>query len=158
MERKYKLCPRCELNYIPVTENYCDICKAELGLVEPSFLLPDEEDESEGKLCPICHTNYCEEGEDMCIECKKEQAAKEKPMDEESDDWVDDEDVAADLDADMDDVPLVALDEDEEEEEEESEEASDDTPSEDDFEYINPDDFADDGEDEEEEEDDGFKF
>lgn len=31
MERKYKLCPRCELNYIPVTENYCDICKGGAG-------------------------------------------------------------------------------------------------------------------------------
>ena len=156
MERKYMLCPRCELNYIPVTEKYCDICKAELGLVEPSFLLPDDDDDTEGRLCPICHTNYCEEGEDMCIECKKEQAAKDKPVDEETDDWVDDEDVASDIDADIDDVPLVSLDEDEEEEETEEEESE--TPAADDFEYINPDDFADDSEDEEEDEDDGFKF
>ena len=61
MERKYTLCPRCELNYMPVGEQYCDVCKAELGLMEANFLLPDE-DEAEGRLCPICHTNYCEEG------------------------------------------------------------------------------------------------
>ena len=87
MEKKtYILCPRCELNYMDSREKYCDVCKAELGIGEANFLLPDEEDESEGKLCPICHTNYCEEGEDMCIECKKERASKDK--DEEETDWV----------------------------------------------------------------------
>ncbi len=148
MEKKtYILCPRCELNYMDSREKYCDVCKAELGIGEASFLLPDEEDESEGKLCPICHTNYCEEGEDMCIECKKERAAKEK--DEESDGWNDDEEVAADLDDDLDDMSLGDLDD----EEEETDDAS---SEEDDFEYINPDDFAEDGDDDDDEEDDNF--
>lgn len=153
MEKKtYILCPRCELNYMDSREKYCDVCKAELGIGEANFLLPDEEDESEGKLCPICHTNYCEEGEDMCIECKKERASKDKD-DEETDNWNDDEEVAAEMDSDLDDIPMTDLDEEEEEEpeEEESEEVS-----EDDFEYINPDDFADDPE--EDEEDDGENF
>ena len=114
MEKKtYILCPRCELNYMDSREKYCDVCKAELGIGEANFLLPEEEDESEGKLCPICHTNYCEEGEDMCIECKKERAAKEK--DEESESWNDDEEVAADIDEDMDDMSLGELDEEDEE-------------------------------------------
>lgn len=153
MEKKtYILCPRCELNYMDSREKYCDVCKAELGIGEANFLLPEEEDESEGKLCPICHTNYCEEGEDMCIECKKERAAKEK--DEESESWNDDEEVAADIDEDMDDMSLGELDEEDEEEEEEQEEEAD-TPSEDDFEYINPDDFSDDGDDDDND-DDGF--
>ena len=28
---KYKKCPRCELNYILETEDYCPICKAEMN-------------------------------------------------------------------------------------------------------------------------------
>lgn len=152
MERKYMLCPRCELNYIPVTEKYCDVCKAELGLVEASFLLPDEE-EVEGKLCPICNTNYCEEGEDMCIECKKDHVVKVKPIEDEAEDWVDDEDVVADIDAEI-DVPLVVLDD--EEETEEDLDLEPETVKEDDFEYINPDDFADD--DDDDDDDDGFSF
>ena len=39
----YILCPRCELNYIDVKEKYCTVCKAEMGLVDPSILLPDDE-------------------------------------------------------------------------------------------------------------------
>lgn len=152
MEKKtYILCPRCELNYIDSREKYCDVCKAELGIGKADFLLPDEEDESEGKLCPICHTNYCEEGEDMCIECKKEHAAKEK--DEETDNWNDDEEVAAEMDGDLDDMPIGGLDDDEEEQEEEEES---DAPDEDDFEYINPDDFAGDDDDDDEDEGEGF--
>ena len=26
---KYKLCPRCELNYITEDEDLCDVCKAQ---------------------------------------------------------------------------------------------------------------------------------
>lgn len=153
-KKKYILCPRCELNYIDINEKYCDVCKAELGLGEASFLLPDEEDESEGKLCPICHTNYCEEGEDMCIECKKEHANKDKAI--EPDSWEEeDEDVATDLDSDLDDVTLGLDDDEEEEEENEEPEASDD---EDDFEYINPDDFSDDDDDESDDDDDEGNF
>ena len=110
-KKKYILCPRCELNYIDAKEKYCDVCKAELGIGEASFLLPDEEDESEGKLCPICHTNYCEEGEDMCIECKKEHANKDMATEHYT--WEEDEDVSADIDSDLDDVTLD-LDDDEE--------------------------------------------
>ena len=126
MEKKtYILCPRCELNYMDSREKYCDVCKAELGIGEANFLLPDEEDEYEGKLCPICHTNYCEEGEDMCIECKKERAAKDKD-DEETDNWNDDDEVVAEMDADLDDMPITDIDDEEEPEEEESEEVSED--------------------------------
>ena len=38
----YILCPRCELNYINKKDKYCNVCKAELGLVDPSILLPDD--------------------------------------------------------------------------------------------------------------------
>lgn len=151
MEKKYTMCPRCELNYMPIGEKYCDVCKAELGIGEAGFLLPDEEDESEARLCPICHTNYCEDGEDMCIECKKEQAAKGKPYESESDEWVDNEDVSSEIDEE-DEIPIIGLDDEEEEEEEDISEQ----PSEDDFEYINTDDFVDDEDEEEQSEEDDF--
>ncbi len=155
MEKKtYILCPRCELNYMDSREKYCDVCKAELGIGEASFLLPEEEDESEGKLCPICHTNYCEDGEDMCIECKKERAAKDKE-EEETDNWHDDDEAVAEMDDDImekylmgEEIPIGDLDEEEEQEE-------DETPEADDFEYINPDDFSGDDDDEDDDEDDG---
>lgn len=130
MEKKYVLCPRCELNYMLSTEKYCQICKAELGLVESDFLLPDDDDDVEGRLCSICHTNYCEEGDDICIECKKEKLAKEKSNAEESEEWMDDDDVSTDIDG----ISLSSLDEEEGEEETTTEVASE----EDDFEYVAP--------------------
>ncbi len=141
---KYSLCPRCELNYKPIGEQYCDVCKAELGIGEAGFLLPDDDEESEARLCPICHTNYCEEGEDMCIECKKELNAKSKSDDSETDDWMDSEE-ATEIEEDEMLIPEGLSDEEEEEEPTES-------YSDDDFEYINTDDFADDEDDEEEDE------
>ena len=144
MEKKtYILCPRCELNYMDSREKYCDVCKAELGIGEANFVLHDE---SEGKLCPICHTNYCEEGEDMCIECKKEMAAKKD--EDETDTWNDDEEVSAEMDNDLDDMPIGDLDEEEEEEEEQVEEYTDDPDDFDD--HVSLDDLPDDDEEEEE--------
>ena len=63
---KYKRCPRCELNWIPEEEEFCDVCKAELKIGGAS-LLEDEEEE----LCPICHVNYLEPGEKICSYCAK---------------------------------------------------------------------------------------
>ena len=82
---KYVLCPRCELNYILETEKYCNVCKAELGIIDKSILIPDD-DESEEKLCPICHTNYIEPDEEICFLCRKERAEKEEMNSEEDTD------------------------------------------------------------------------
>lgn len=30
--KKYKKCPRCELNYILEDEDYCPVCKAEMKM------------------------------------------------------------------------------------------------------------------------------
>lgn len=142
------ICPRCELNYIHLKDKYCTICKAEMGLVDPSILIADIEDEEfEGKLCPICNTNYCEDGEDVCIVCRKEKAAREKAI--EPDLWEETDEVeAADIDDENMEVSLSQL---EEEEDVDDEVDDDEVPlRDDDFEYINPDD-VDDYDDEEEE-------
>ena len=53
---KYKKCPRCELNWIPVEEELCEVCKAELGKASSISLLEDDEDGAydEERICPVC--------------------------------------------------------------------------------------------------------
>lgn len=62
---KYMKCPRCELNWILETDEYCDVCKAELGM-EGFTLLEDEEEDI---LCPVCGINYIERNKKMCSDC-----------------------------------------------------------------------------------------
>ena len=76
---KYKLCPRCELNYIPVDEEYCDVCKAELKLgPQLMFATLDEDDDASEKLCPVCKQNYIPVSEDMCESCMEKQRYDEE--------------------------------------------------------------------------------
>ena len=60
---KYKKCPRCELNWIPEDEEYCEICKQELE----GKILDDDYDED---ICPVCGINPLEPGDKMCAECR----------------------------------------------------------------------------------------
>lgn len=81
----YIKCPRCELNYIPKDESLCDMCKAELNLIQSSPLIPDEEDEI---LCPICKLNYISIDEDMCYKCTERLGEHDSlPLHEEEEDW-----------------------------------------------------------------------
>lgn len=98
---KFKKCPRCELNYILVEEDLCDVCKAELGLDSKIILLDDIiEDDEPLKLCPICKTAYIGMDETMCENCiAHEQSLQEPGEDEDSDDWrsyLDDDDTDVD--------------------------------------------------------------
>ena len=43
---KYKKCPRCELNWISIDEELCEVCKAELGKESKISLLEEDEDEA----------------------------------------------------------------------------------------------------------------
>ncbi len=70
---KYIKCPRCELNWIPQEEEYCDVCKAELHMGGISLL---EDEEEEERLCPICHRNYLEDGEKYCSDCREKKLVK----------------------------------------------------------------------------------
>ena len=85
---KYILCPRCELNYIEESEEYCTVCKAEMGLIDSSILIPEEEVESSEKLCPICKVNYIGDDEEMCFMCAKErEKQKTEEESDNNDDW-----------------------------------------------------------------------
>lgn len=149
----YILCPRCEINYINAKDKYCAVCKAELGIGDPSILLPDEDEVQDERICPVCRVNLLSEDEDICIECKKEREEKEKEVSEGLDD---DENAEWDPfnDDEEEEIPdgmqeILIDDEEEEEEEEEEVEPVSDEP--DDFDFdVDPNDFVDDEEEEEE--------
>jgi len=149
---EYVICERCELNYIPRKQKYCDVCKAEMSRDGASMLLPEEDEELE-KLCPVCKINFMNPDEEICFMCVKEKADRARPDEE---DW----DIGSDAenagDAIIDDEPLeIPLDElGEEEEELADDEEIESEP--DDFEYVDPDDeeFDDLDEDEDDDEDD----
>lgn len=67
----YKKCPRCELNYILVDDDYCEVCKAELK-ISGYELLEDEEE----NICPVCQINFLDIGEKICVECKEKNLGK----------------------------------------------------------------------------------
>lgn len=153
----YILCPRCEINYIDKKEKYCAVCKAELGMGDPSILLPDEDEEQDGRVCPICHVNLLAEDEEICIVCKKELDEKEKESREVSEDDDNPADWEPFADDEEEEIPegmhefLGDDDEEEEEEEDEFVETVSDEP--DDFDFnIDPNDFEEDEEEEEDEE------
>ncbi|NCA66603.1 MAG: hypothetical protein EOM87_00915 [Clostridia bacterium] len=63
---KYKICPRCELNYILEAEEYCSVCLDEMkGIVDEI-----EFDDDFTKLCPHCGVAYISDDQDMCEGCK----------------------------------------------------------------------------------------
>ncbi len=154
----YKLCPRCELNYIRADEEICDVCKVEMGLLEKSFLIQEDELEAEsGKLCPVCHLNYIGEDEDMCFVCQKEKEAKENTEEPEEDNWtyVEEEETLPPEEMEI----SLELTAEEEDKEEDDEFANSEYKEVDDFNYdVDPNDFEEeddeDDEDDEDEEDD----
>ena len=69
----YKKCPRCELNYIKDTEQYCKVCLVDMGKLAGDHILDDDILDEDLRLCPECGENYLEEGEEMCYACGIEQ-------------------------------------------------------------------------------------
>ena len=152
---KYKKCPRCELNYIPVAEEMCDVCKSELGLDSKIVLLDDIIDDDEPlKLCPICKTAYIGMEEEMCENCLAHQAQLVSEDSEDDDSWrtyLDDDDTDDALD-DATEIPLDELRDDEEYEDDEFEDEENVDIELDDYDdYI--DDFGSDFDEDDEDED-----
>ncbi len=65
-----KKCPRCELNYIAVTEKYCNVCRKELKG-------EDDSEELQG-LCIECGENPAVAGQMLCADCLHERRRQEK--------------------------------------------------------------------------------
>lgn len=134
-KQPYVLCPRCELNYIKPKEKYCTVCKAEMGLVDPSVLLPDEEEAGLEKLCPVCHVNYIGEDEEICFLCQKEREEHEAAH--QKDDW---EELETETEEEQTPIGIIPLDDDDtllssSDEEPEEEEELQQTPEED-FDFV----------------------
>ena len=160
---KYKKCPRCELNYIEESKEYCDVCLAELQGGKLRFAdLDDEEEEEKTELCPVCNENYMLPGEKMCEACKKNaEYEEEAPGEEKDEEW------RNYLDEETDEFPLesegIDFGEDLSEEDfedgfEDEEEYEENNSDEDDFEYVGDlgDDYEDEDEEDEEDEDEDF--
>lgn len=60
---KYKKCPRCDMNYVSETQNFCTICLAEMSGKSTNF------DPIEWDFCPFCEKNKLKNGEEMCKKC-----------------------------------------------------------------------------------------
>lgn len=86
MAGDYIKCPRCELNYIHKSQDYCDVCKAELKMgPQLVFAVEEDDDEEPLELCPICKLTYIREGEEMCAKCREELEFKTGEIDIEAD-------------------------------------------------------------------------
>ncbi len=166
---KYKKCPRCEINYIPVDDDYCEICKKELK-GQLVFDIIDEEEidyDAEG-ICPRCKTNYVADGEKYCHQCLVELESNNKRISDldEPDEWakLDTDDETLDLGEDLEEIEEIGIDEETElslenlaeqegwnDEEEEEEEEEFYQSSDDDFEELDVDLDSDEFDDEEDE-------
>ncbi len=164
---RYIKCPRCELNYIDGdTQEYCDVCIAEMKGNKLQFAdLDDEElnEELEGEqteLCPICGVNFMRPGETMCESCKKnsEQDTEEEIDPENDEEWknyLDDD--TEDLTIDDDDLEELKEELDGEDEEEEAVDDEDDFDSDiDSLSELEDDEFDDDEDYDEDDDDDLF--
>ncbi|MDR3318315.1 MAG: hypothetical protein LBS99_02650 [Clostridiales bacterium] len=134
---EYIICPRCELNYIPNERKRkcCDVCLAELNLVDPIILIPDEDAELE-VLCPQCKINFMSPEEEVCFLCAKERMARE--AEDNIDDWNYIDEEPAIVEEDPIEISLSELAEQEAEEDDFAEEPAD---PEDEFEELDEDDI-----------------
>jgi hypothetical protein len=72
---KYSRCDRCELNYVPEGEQYCDLCKKEM-----SGKYNDEVNDDvniDENICPYCEKHKLEYGEEICSFCLNKKIIKQ---------------------------------------------------------------------------------
>ena len=122
---RYVKCPRCELNYIDEeTQEYCDVCLAEMKGDRLQFADFDEDDIDDidveleqSDICPVCGINSIRFGEKMCESCKQnsEYDSEDEVDIDEDEEWknyldeddgdltVDDETLEEELEGELDD-------------------------------------------------------
>ena len=64
----FNRCPRCELNYITVSEKYCKVCMREMK---------GDAARDEVEMCSVCRENAALPGRDICLFCLKEMSGQE---------------------------------------------------------------------------------
>ena len=75
----FEKCPRCDLNYITASENYCKVCMLEMK---------GDNAHDEIEMCSVCSENPVLPGRDICLFCLKEmsnQAATASSHDDSND-------------------------------------------------------------------------
>ena len=93
---KLSLCPRCELNYITESEQYCKICLQEMHGSAPR---------DEVELCSICNENPVLAGRDVCLLCLREMGGNEQSsVDNDRDITVDGSSIGMDSVSNMDEI------------------------------------------------------
>lgn len=65
-----KKCPRCELNYIPEHETYCNVCNREIK--------GETDADDSAAICLECGDNPSVKGSDLCAACLREVIRQEK--------------------------------------------------------------------------------
>ena len=165
---KYKKCPRCELNYILESEDYCSVCKDELKGIVVNDL---DYDDSFSRICPRCGVNTITDDQEYCESCRADIEALSVETDTEEE-WqksaketevafpdIDDEADEEELDSALvlEDPDILAELESEEEADAELDKEDEDFEAEDDFDdfddFGDVDDYEEDEEEEESEED-----
>ena len=117
---KRVICPRCEINWMLEKEEYCDVCKAQLGKESPIVLFDNIEDD-------IIEEDFVDAKRDRELLLGEEEEIKDEFANDEDDDEADSEDMPIDEEEDIDaeeDIPdeiKGAFGEEEEEEEIEAE-------------------------------------
>lgn len=164
---KFIKCPRCDLNYIREDQEYCDVCKAELGLGPSLVFAVENEKEKKVKICPICKQEEIDDDKDMCEKCRENLEFKNDQIDYDTDegwkDFLNDDDTDEPAKTEE-EISLSKLAEeeaklDEDFSEDDLDEEEEEYVQNDDFEYVDPDDPSIDDldeEDESEESDDEF--
>ena len=114
----YKKCPRCELNYIKSTDDYCLVCLQELKLAAESS---DSSMDEDLELCPVCGQNFISPDQKMCEDCAKQRGIDLEYDDNDDEIEDDQQDVSSEEDwdggmesgEDVELIPLSAMEEDE---------------------------------------------
>lgn len=171
---KYMKCPRCELNYIKVEDDYCQVCKAEMKLA------PDDSISDDMDLCPVCGQNFVSVDQVMCDECAKKRTLddvvdesddSEHDSNRKDEDWdqetkaldsLDSESMNSSMDDDIEVVNFSDLEEDDDDDyiDDDDDSGVDHFEDEDDFDYssIDDDDFEEDDDEDSDNDDDDDDF
>lgn len=90
-------CPRCDLNYMQDTEQYCTVCRREVK---------GDEKEELFEMCSVCGENPVLPGKDLCLFCKKELGKTEDSLPSEDSVPADESALELDSTSNMDEITL----------------------------------------------------
>ncbi|MEG2014341.1 MAG: hypothetical protein RR086_01280 [Clostridia bacterium] len=72
----YRKCPRCDINYIKESEEFCKVCLDEMAGIR------DDLDEEEKIICPLCYRNTMNFDDVMCHSCAEKRYKDKQNLDD----------------------------------------------------------------------------